>query len=59
MHHSERTSKEFWRSYVRKFVKIKLKPLLFSCSEEVYHEKALLLGTELGELEPYPCLRFI
>ena len=57
--HFEQTSTELWKGYIRKFMKIKLETSKFTCSEEVYREKAKTFGIELGELKENPGLRFI
>ena len=59
VHHFNTTSTELWKSYIRKFLKIKLETSPFNCSEEEYRQKAKLQEIELGELKPNPGLRFI
>jgi len=52
-------STDLWKSYINKFMKIKLETSPFSCTEKEYREKARQLGIELGDLKPNPGLRFI
>jgi hypothetical protein len=57
--HFENKSTDLWKSYIQKFMKIKLETSPFSCSEEDYKEKARKFGIELEKLEENPGLRFI
>jgi hypothetical protein len=57
--HFEQSSTELWKSYIKKFLKIKLETSPSTCSEYEYRMKAARLGIELGELKQNPGLRFI
>jgi hypothetical protein len=55
----EQSSTDLWKSYIKKFLKIKLETSPFTRSEDEYREKAGRLGIELGELKQNPGLSFI
>jgi hypothetical protein len=57
--HFEQSSTELWKSYIKKFLKIKLETSPFTCSEDEYRMKAARLGIEIGKLKQNPGLRFI
>ena len=57
--HFENKSTDLWKSYIQKFMKIKLETSPFSCSEGEYREKAKKFDIELDKLEENPGLRFI
>ena len=57
--HFKQSSTDLLKSYIRKFLKIKLKTRKFTCSEEEYRWKATKFDIELGELKENPGLRFI
>src|SRR5580692_3194668 len=57
--HFENTSRDLFKEYIKKFMKIKLETSEFDCSEEDYRNKAKKLGITLGKLEYNPGLRFI
>ena len=45
--HFEQSSTDLWKSYIRKFLKIKLETSKFTCSEQEYRWKATKFDTEL------------
>jgi len=45
--HFEQSSTDLWKSYIRKFLKIKLETSKFTCSEKEYRWKATKFDTEL------------
>lgn len=61
VHHFEKSSTELWKSYIGKFLKIKLETSPYSCSTDEYISKARQLDIELKpeDLKPNPGLRYI